>query len=110
MDITIISTQVMAITGMITGIAAVVALLITIIKKTKEPHERKAQKIELLEEGMLAILHDRLYDLIPQYIAQGHISHEDYENILYLYEPYEKMGGNGTAKRLMEELKKQPTQ
>ena len=49
MDITIISTQVMAITGMITGIAAVVVLIINLVKKAKSPNEIQNQRISDLE-------------------------------------------------------------
>jgi hypothetical protein len=34
---------------------------------------------------------------------------EPYENLrVYLYEPYERMGGNGSAKRIMQEVDKLP--
>ena len=29
---------------------------------------------------------------------------------MYLYEPYEEMGGNGSARRVMEEVRKLPMQ
>lgn len=50
MDITIVSTQVMAITGMITGIAAVIVLIANLVKKAKTPNEIQNQRIEELEK------------------------------------------------------------
>lgn len=43
------------------------------------------------------------------YIERGYITQDEYENLrVYLYEPYEKMGGNGSAKRVMREVDKLP--
>ncbi len=35
----------------------------------------------------------------------GYITQDEYENLYeYLYKPYEKLGGNGSAKRIMTEV------
>ena len=40
---------------------------------------------------------------------RGYITQDEYENLrVYLYEPYEKMGGNGSARRVMLEVDKLP--
>jgi hypothetical protein len=58
---------------------------------------------------MLGLGHDRIIWLGLQYIEQGHISREEYANLIkYLYEPYRELGGNGTAERIIEEVKKLP--
>lgn len=39
------------------------------------------------------------------YIERGYITQDEYENLYeYLYKPYEKLGGNGSAKRIMTEV------
>lgn len=55
--------------------------------------------------AMLALLHDRLYSLMQKYIDRGSITPDEYENISYLYEPYRRLGGNGTCERLYDEVK-----
>lgn len=61
------------------------------------------------EKMLLGLGHDRVIYLCKKYIAAGCISSDDFENLNdYLYEPYLSMGGNGTAKRYMEEVKKLP--
>lgn len=70
-------------------------------------NNRKAKK-STDREALIALLHDRLYYLMQEHIKSGSISTEDYDNIIYLYKPYEKMGGNGTCKRLLQELNKLP--
>ena len=43
------------------------------------------------------------------YIERGWITQDEYENLYeYLYKPYEKLGGNGSAKRIMTEVNKLP--
>ena len=53
--------------------------------------------------------HDRIVSLGSKYIERGWINVDEYENLYqYLYVPYNKMGGNGSAKRIMDEVAKLP--
>lgn len=53
--------------------------------------------------------HDRIMFLGMSYIDRGYITQDEYENLYqYLYRPYEKLGGNGSAKRVMQEVDKLP--
>lgn len=62
------------------------------------------------ERNMLVgLAHDRIIHLGMVYVTRGYITQDEYENLNdYLYQPYEKMGGNGSAKRVMEEVRKLP--
>lgn len=65
--------------------------------------DKKSAKTKML----LGLGHDRIMFLGMQYIERGCITQSEYENLYkYLYEPYRKMGGNGTAERLMKEVDK----
>ena len=56
---------------------------------------------------ILGLGHDRFIFLGMKYVEKGEITQGEYENLnKYLYEPYKKMGGNGTAERLMQEVNK----
>lgn len=58
---------------------------------------------------ILGLGHDRIIHLCKKYIDAGWISAEDYEDLYeYLFKPYEDMGGNGTAHRLIDEVGKLP--
>ena len=47
--------------------------------------------------------------MLVAYVERGYITQDEYENLrVYLYEPYEKMGGNGSARRVMLEVDKLP--
>ena len=60
------------------------------------------------EKAMLVgLAHDRIVYIGMQYIERGYITRDEYENLHdYLYVPYSKLGGNGSAKRVMDEVDK----
>ena len=58
---------------------------------------------------LIGIAHDRITFLGMKYVERGYITRDEYENLNdYLYEPYAEAGGNGSAKRVMEEVRKLP--
>lgn len=66
-------------------------------------HDRKDDKTALL----IGLAHDRIMELGMRYIERGYITRDEYENLYkYLYKPYERNGGNGSAKRIMQEVDK----
>ena len=66
-------------------------------------------KKDVKTQMILGLGHDRIIYLCKKYIDQGYILPDEFENLNdYLYAPYLSMGGNGSAKRLMEEVKKLP--
>ena len=61
-----------------------------------------------IKEGLLAILHDRLYQACTYYIALGHIDTAGLKNIEYIYKAYHTLGGNGTGTELYKRAKALP--
>ena len=58
---------------------------------------------------LIGLAHDRIIYLGTQYIERGYITPDEYENLNdYLYQPYAENGGNGSAKRVMEQVKASP--
>lgn len=57
---------------------------------------------------LIGIGHDRLFELCNTYLNRGSITPEELDNLLAIYEPYTELGGNGTGKFLMEEVKRLP--
>jgi hypothetical protein len=55
------------------------------------------KKVTLLEVGVLAILHDRLYQSCSHFINQGYCSLQDRKNLEYMFTAYHGLGGNGTC-------------
>ena len=64
----------------------------------------QTKRIELMEEGIQSILHDRIYQACHFFISRGWVCISDLKNLEHLYEPYREMGGNGTAKELYERV------
>lgn len=67
--------------------------------------DKKDAKTELL----IGIAHDRIVFLGMSYVQRGYITQDEYENLYtYLYQPYLKNGGNGSATRVMKEVDQLP--
>lgn len=69
--------------------------------------QKKADKKSVKTQMLIGLGHDRIISLGMRYIERGWITEDEYENLYdYLYLPYEAMGGNGSAKRIIDEVKK----
>lgn len=67
--------------------------------------DQKDTKTDML----VGLGHDRIMFLGMKYIERGWITNDEYENLYtYLYLPYVKLGGNGSAKRVMKEVDNLP--
>ena len=70
---------------------------------------KKLDKKDAKTELLIGIAHDRIVFLGMSYIQRGYITQDEYENLYtYLYNPYLKNGGNGSATRVMKEVDKLP--
>lgn len=73
-----------------------------IIQKRMDAKDVKTQML-------IGLGHDRVLYLGMKYIERGYITRDEYENLNdYLYKPYHDLGGNGSAKRVMDEVDKLP--
>ena len=58
---------------------------------------------------ILGLGHIKIIDICEKYIERGYITQEEYDSLYnYLYIPYKELGGNGTAERLVQEVKHLP--
>lgn len=71
--------------------------------------QKKMDKKDAKTQLLVGMAHDRIIWLGMTYIERGHITQDEYENLIrYLYEPYAALGGNGSAKRIVNEVNKLP--
>lgn len=71
--------------------------------------QKRSEKMDNKTKLLIGIAHDRIVHLGMQYVKRGSITRDEYENLHdYLYVPYEAEGGNGSAKRIMQEVDKLP--
>lgn len=70
----------------------------------------KKWKIEqdAVKDGVLALLHDRLYQGCQLHLQMGKISESELRNMECLYNGYHELGGNGTGTELYERVKELP--
>lgn len=57
---------------------------------------------------LIGIGHIELVFFGMQYIERGWITQDEYETLKSLYEPYKKLGGNGSGTKIMQEVEKLP--
>ena len=53
-----------------------------------------------INAGVLALLHDRLYQACSFYLKRKYCTLEDRSNLEYMFRPYKALGGNGTGEDL----------
>ena len=71
--------------------------------------QKRCDTRECHTDMLVGLGHDRIIFLGMSYIERGWITQEEYENLHdYLFKPYEALGGNGSAKRIMQEVNKLP--
>lgn len=74
---------------------------------TKVKNNNKKDKA--IEEGLVALLRNELVRRYREYETKQEISILDKENIEDMFVQYEKLGGNGTVKKMYTELLNLPT-
>lgn len=66
---------------------------------------KRSEKKDTRTEMLIGLAHDRIMSLGIFYIERGWMTSDEYENLYnYLFEPYSKLGGNGSAARVMKEV------
>jgi hypothetical protein len=88
-------------TGVLSALGLIVKCIWTRVKK-----EVKEQKY--IKTGVLAIIHDRLYQSCRYYIEKGSVSVDELSNVGYLYTSYHELGGNGTGTQLYNRVSQLP--
>lgn len=71
---------------------------------------RVENRQDLSHDAYLALLHDRIYQCCKRYLERGCVTDHELKNLEYLFEPYEKSGGNGTAKKMYMDCQNLPLQ
>lgn len=68
----------------------------------------KKKEYQMMNEAIVALLHDRLFIACQHYLAQGWCSVDDRENLECMYKPYSALGGNGTGEHLYHRVMELP--
>jgi len=67
------------------------------------------KKVSTEGKMLRGLAHDRICELGEKFLKQGYITKDEYENLHdYLFLPYKELGGNGTAEKIVEDVKRLP--
>lgn len=68
----------------------------------------RLEKNSAERELIIGIAHIELVFFGMQYLERGWITRDEYETMQGLFEPYIKLGGNGSGAKIMKELENLP--
>lgn len=85
------------------------SLLTFLIQRSDKKKDKKGEKLNAQGEMLMGLGHDRITYLGAKYLERGSITVGEYENLSkYLYQPYKRLGGNGTAEKIMNQVNELP--
>lgn len=71
--------------------------------------QRRQDKTSATALMLKGLAHDRIIHVGTSYIKRGYVTLEEYDDfITYLCTPYTALGGNGTAEKVVADVKKLP--
>lgn len=80
-----------------------------LMQKRAEKEDAKKDKNSAANKMLRGLGHEKIMERGMSYIERGWVTRSEYEDLLtYLYEPYTELGGNGSAEKIMNEVKKLP--
>lgn len=79
-------------------------------KQEREKEAKNREHSKAVDDGVQALLRDRIIGRYNHYMDQKHIPIYGMENVLDMYEAYHALGGNGTITKLVEALRELPTE
>lgn len=80
-----------------TVVGAILGFIATKFKRNKK-------KDLAIEQGVQALLRNEIIRRYREFESKGEISILDKENLEEMFEQYKNLGGNGTVKKMMDEL------
>ena len=80
-------------------------LCITVLSFCYNKLKMQLKEQKEIKEGLVAILHDRLYQSGMYFVSKGEISVSELNNIEEIYTAYHNLGGNGTGTEVYERVK-----
>lgn len=81
------------------------SVMLTVLSFCYKKVSDKLKEQELIRDGLVAILHDRLCQSCLYFISKDEINLTEFKNIEKMYKAYHRLGGNGTGTELYERVK-----
>lgn len=82
------------------------ALILYLVQRKDKKRDKEDAELKNQSQMLLGLGHDRIIYLGTKYIEDGYVTEDEFENLnKYLYEPYKALGGNGTAEKIMDDVR-----
>lgn len=94
--------------GIVFGSSGLSAIIVAILNHRWAAKKGTSTKLDALLEAQKVLMIDRVRDLGERYIIRGHITLDEKENLVEMYQAYKNLGGNGHLKTVMEEIDRLP--
>lgn len=70
------------------------------LEMLKNNYKRLDERDKLLQDAIMVIHHDLLYQNCNRYIVRGYITIAERDNLGYMFKAYKSLGGNGTGESI----------
>lgn len=90
------------------GSSGLSAIIVAILNHRWATKKGTSTKLDALLEAQKVLMIDRVRYLGECYIIRGHITLDEKENLVEMYQAYKNLGGNGHLKTVMEEIDRLP--
>ena len=102
------ATQIITIIGFIFASNGFWAYLTNRSQKKTVNLDQIQRDLDVQKKSNKALLHDRLTEACLLCISRSYVTPDELDNIEYMFAPYEELGGNGTVKKLVKDVRKLP--
>lgn len=96
--------------SVVVGSSGLSAVIVAILNHRWAAKKGTSTKLDALLEAQKVLMIDRVRYLGECYIIRGHITLDEKENLVEMYQAYKNLGGNGHLKTVMEEVHRLPVQ
>jgi len=80
------------------------AAIVALWRKVVKDHKDDVKKDKSIENALMSILKDRIYQSCRYHLHEGAIGADELEILSTMFESYTNLGGNGVCKTLMEKV------
>ena len=86
------------------GVYIVTTIIGAILGFIAAKYKKNKKKDLAIEQGVQALLRNEIIRRYREFESKGEISILDKENLEEMFEQYKNLGGNGTVKKMMDDL------
>lgn len=85
--------------------SGVCSIILYIIQRRDKQKDKDSENSEAMAKMLCGVGHELISMRGSAILKRKWVSQDEYEDFVkYLYEPYKKLGGNGTAEKIMKEI------